>query len=362
MRILFINSIQMFGGGEIWLFRAMRELEHRGHTVHLLCRPGVPLEVRARANGFRVHALPMPGDFDPGCICRTFGLIRRLKPDVVCTNMDRELRFGGVAARIAGVKAVVPRRGIDHPLKNTWAYRFSYDKVASGVIANSNATKQSLLRNSPWLDPKKIRVIYNGVENGRFQGHPSADLRKEWQIPKNAFLFGFVGQLDSRKGVETLLGAFRKLAQQEPGAWLVLVGEGRLESKLRRMAQECRGRVVFAGYRDDVENVMKTMDVLVLPSLWEGFGIVLIEAMAARKPVITTNTSNMPEIVTQGVDGVLIPPSDALALAQAMRSMVQSPVLVRNMGAAGKRTVGRRFTLAKMTDAIESFFSECAAI
>jgi glycosyltransferase involved in cell wall biosynthesis len=257
---------------------------------------------------------------------------------------------------------VIPRRGIDHPLKNTWAYRYSYNRLAKGVIANSNATKQSLLKNSPWLDPRKISVIYNGVDPNRFSGRPSADLRKEWQISKNAFLFGFVGQLDPRKGVETLLDAFKRLSKQEPGACLVLVGEGGLELKLRRMAQECRGRVVFAGYRDDVEDVMKTLDVLVLPSLWEGFGIVLIEAMAAGKPVITTNASNMPEIVTQGVDGVLIPPSDALALAQAMRSMVQSPILVRNMGTAGRSTVMRRFTLKKMVDAVESFFEEYTAI
>ncbi|HEX9934010.1 MAG TPA: glycosyltransferase, partial [bacterium] len=115
MRILFINSIQMFGGGEVWLFRTMHELNRRGHSVHLLCRSGTVLEARARTFGFNVHVLHVRGDFDPVCIAKAALLMRRLKPDVVCTNLDKDLRFGGVAAKWAGVKAVVPRRGIDHP-------------------------------------------------------------------------------------------------------------------------------------------------------------------------------------------------------------------------------------------------------
>lgn len=361
MNILFINSIQMFGGGEIWLFRTMLEMEKRGHRVYLLCRPGTPLESRAHERGFHVFTIPMSGDFDPLVIYRTYRCIRRLKPDVVCTNMDKELRFGGLAAKLAGVKAVVPRRGIDYPLKNTWIYRFAYNHLASGIIANSEATKQSLLKNSPWLEPDRIRVIYNGVHIRQFSSRPNTDVRRQLGIRKNEFVFGFVGQLDERKGVGTLAEAFRQLTETEHRICLLIVGEGKLETKLRQDARFCKGKIVFAGYRDDADEIMKAIDALVLPSLWEGFGIVLIEAMAAGKPVITTQISNMPEIVRNGVNGFLVPPSNPVLLAKAMRKMSSHPHQAKRMGNSGRRIARERFSLDRMVNATEAFFSELCA-
>ncbi len=358
MRILFINSIRMFGGGEIWLLTMMRALRERGHHVSLLCRPDVPLEIRAKRVGFSVFTLRMRGDFDPIVIYRTWKLVRKLKADVVCTNMDKELRFGGIAARLAGIRVVVPRRGIDYPLKNTAVYRFAYSYIASGVIANSISTKQSLLKNCLWLNPNKIRVIYNGIEMKRFTGPSKKNLRAELGIPRTNYIYGFVGQLDERKGVKTLLESFAMLSQKYHRTTLLMVGEGKLQSRLEKMAGQCRGQVVFAGFRDDVADVMKIIDALVLPSLWEGFGIVLIEAMAAGKPVITTNVSNMPEIVQDGREGYLVPPSDSEGLREAMAKLIKHPAQGRKMGENGFETVQERFTLKRMVDDTESYFIE----
>jgi len=360
VKILFINSIQMFGGGEVWLLTMMRALMERGHDVHLLCRPHVPLETRARAQGFNVSTINMRGDFDPVVIYKTWKLIRKLRVDVVCTNMDKELRFGGIAAKMAGVLAIVPRRGIDYPLKNTWVYYWTYVHVASGVIANSFATKKSLTKNSPWLSPEKIRVIYNGVEYSRFSSAAKKDLRKELGIPKKDFLVGFVGQLDERKGVETLVKSFCFLSKKKAHVTLLMVGEGKLKNRLMDMASQCHGRVIFAGYRNDVDEVVKCIDVLVLPSFWEGFGIVLIEAMAAGKPVVTTRTSNMPEIVTDKKDGFLISPGDEDSLTKVLINLIEKPELKKEMGRLGQEKVQKQFTLEKMVDQTEDFFFQLA--
>ncbi len=358
MRILFINSIRMFGGGEIWLLTMMHALRERGHYVSLLCRPDVPLENRAKRKGFSVFTLSFRGDFDPILIYRTWKLIRKLKIDIVCTNMDKELRFGGIAARLAGIRAIVPRRGIDYPLKNTAAYRFSYNHIASGVIANSLSTKQTLMKNCYWLNPEKIRVIYNGIEMKRFSGSTKKNPRTELGIPGKNYLYGFVGQLDKRKGVETLLESFAMLSQKNRNTTLLMVGEGKLRSRLEKMAGQCKGQVVFAGFRDDIPDIMKSIDALVLPSLWEGFGIVLIEAMAAGKPVITTNVSNMPEIISEGREGYLVSPSDSEDLQDAMRKLFNHPAQGRKMGKNGRETVRLRFTLKRMVDDTESYFLE----
>ncbi len=356
MRIVFINSIKMFGGGEIWLLRTMNALSERGHKVCLICRPNVPLESRAQKAGFQVHPVRMRGDLDPLVIKKIWILLRRFHTDVVCTNMDKELRLGGLAARLAGVKAVVPRRGSDYPLKNMFAYRWSYGTLADGIIANSESTKQTLLKNAPWLNPKKIRVIYNGIDTRPFQLPSQSDLRQSLNIPKNRFLVGYVGLLDQRKGLTTLITAFQQLLDEFPRAHLLITGEGELETALRRQSRAFANHVTFAGFREDIPEIMKTIDVLTLPSLWEGFGIVLIEAMATSTPVITTRISNMPEIVTDGHDGLLVPVNDPTGLKNAMLRFATDSAFRKKTGQNGRETVNRRFTIDRMIREIESYF------
>jgi len=351
----------MFGGGEVWLLTMMRELKKKGHQIYLICRPNVPLMGKALKLGFKVFPLTMRSDFDPIILFKTWRLMRQLKIDVVLTNMDKELRFGGLAARFAGVKAIIPRRGIDYPIKNTWIYRFAYNYLATGIIANSQSTKKSVLKNSPWLNPDKIRVIYNGVDIVRFSSKPRTNLRKELKIDQNSFLIGFVGQLNERKGVDTLLHAFRIFSKKKK-ATLLLVGTGSMEKECRQLAETCPGNVVFTGYCEDIDEIMKAIDVLVLPSLWEGFGIVLIEAMSAGKPVITTSVSNMPEIVSQGIEGYLVPPDDENKLSQAFLKLIQDPKRMIQMGNAGQKRVHEQFSLKKMVDDTEKYLLEFVAI
>lgn len=358
MRIVFINSIQMFGGGEIWLFRTMNALLKRNHAVLLICRPETPLETRARKAGFDVCTLRLRGDFDPVVIFHLMRILRRFRADVVCTNMDKELRLGGLAARLAGVRAVVPRRGSDYPLKNTLAYRWSYHYIAHGIIANSRSTKQTLLRNAPWLDPEKIQVIYNGIDSRPFQDPPESDVRQVLHIPGTRYLIGFVGQLDERKGVSTLMEAFRQVSNACAETHLLLVGEGELETSLREQSMPFQDQVTFAGFRENIADIMKTIDVLVLPSLWEGFGIVLIEAMAAGTPVITTRISNMPEIVTDGYNGILVPVNDPVQLKKAILRLRNAPLLRTRLAQNGLETVKQRFTIDRMTDQIERYFRQ----
>lgn len=356
MRILFINSIQMFGGGEVWLFRAMSALMDRGHIVSLVCRPNVPLTKRARDAGYHVHTVSMRGDCDPISIYRLWRLMRKLRIQVLCTNMDKELRIGAIAAKMAGVRAIIPRRGVDYPLKNSWAYRLTYEKLTTGILANSRSTKQALLRNSPWLNPDKIRVVYNGINPEQFTGAPKNHLKKEFNLDQKQFLIGFVGQLDERKDPVTLLTAFERLVQNSPRTRLIFVGQGPLEAELRRRSKGFSEKVIFAGFRDDISDIMKSIDVLVLPSLWEGFGIVLIEAMAAGKPVITSNCSNMPEIVQHGHDGFLVPAEQPEAITDYLRLLNEDPDLCYKMGNNGRETVRNRFSIARMTDEIETYF------
>jgi glycosyltransferase involved in cell wall biosynthesis len=358
MRILFINSIQMFGGGEVWMLRTLRALQERGHRVWLCCRPETELAKRAVAQGVPVKLLTFRGDFDPFTIAQLAWLMKHEQIEVVLTNMDKELRLGGIAAKIAGVSAVIPRRGIDYPLKNRWRYRLAYNVLAARIIANSEATKQALLRNAPWLDSERIEVIYNGIDMQPFLQPSRRCLRTEWGVPQQAPLLGFVGQLDERKGIDVLLKAFERVHRQVPQVRLVLVGRGALqetiESEVRR--QNWGSAVLLPGFMDDVVSVMQAIDILLLPSLWEGFGIVLIEAMAAGKPAISTNTSSMPEIIVDGQTGYLVPPNNAEILADRVIELLQNPLRREQFGSAARRRAAEFFTLDRMIDQLENLF------
>lgn len=358
MRILFLNSIQMFAGGEVWMLRALRALQQRGHQVWLGCRSYAELADRAAEAGIPVKLIRFRSDFDPICILQLARFMRRNRIEVVLTNMDKELRNGGIAAKLAGVRAVIPRRGIDYPLKNRWRYRFAYNFLATRLLANSHATKRALLKNAPWLEAQRIEVIHNGIDLDAFVQSARRSFRVEWNIPPHAPVLGFVGQLDERKGLGVLLSAFELILSRIPEARLVLAGEGPLremiESEVREKGWE--RNVVLAGFVDDVAAMMQALDVLVLPSYWEGFGIVIIEAMACARPVITTNISSMPEIVDDGRTGYLIAPGEAHALAEYAVALLHDQSLRERMGEAARKRVVEHFSHDKMIDRLEELF------
>jgi len=342
------------------MLNTLRALQQRGHHVWLCCRPGVEVGDRASEMGIRVKLIPFGSDFGLFNILRLWFFMRRHRIDVVLTNMDKELRIGGVAARLANVPAIIPRRGIDYPLKDLWRYRFAYNILATNIIANSQATKRTLLRRAPWLNPDRVEVIYNGIDPSQFTTPTGRDLRREWGIDDGTPLLGFVGQLDERKGIGVLLTAFRGIMQAIPTARMVMVGRGPLEEMIESEIKmyDWQDSIILTGFEDDIASVMQAIDVLLLPSYWEGFGIVLIEAMAAGKPAISTLTSSMPEIVADGETGFLIEPGDAEELARRAVELLKDGRLRNRFGAAAQQRVKDMFTLDSMISRLENFFAE----
>lgn len=343
------------------MLRTLQALHRRGHNVLLCCRPGGELSFQARKAAIRVLEIDFRGDFDPLTILQLARHFRREQVDVILTNMDKELRLAGMAAKICGRKiAVIARRGIDYPLKNTLRYRFAYNVLADRIVANSIATKRALLKNAPWLDDARIEVIYNGIEPETFLNADGSALRKKWGIRHDEIVLGFVGQLDARKGIGVLLSAFESIRLKVQNVRLVFVGTGPLremiESEMR--SKGWQNHIVLAGFVEDVPAVMQAIDILVLPSYWEGFGIVLIEAMSARKPVIGTNISSMPEIVVNGETGYLIKPGDSEELAHFATELLLDASRRREMGEKGLERVYRLFSQSVMINHYEALFRQ----
>jgi glycosyltransferase involved in cell wall biosynthesis len=206
-------------------------------------------------------------------------------------------------------------------------------------------------------------VVPNGVDLDRFDLPVAAcALRREFGIPGDAPLLGVVARLEPEKGHRYLIEAMPAILSGAPETWLVIVGEGSLEGELRSLAASQPGaapdRVVFTGRRDDVAAITAEIDVAVLPSLREAQGISILEAMARRLPVVASAVGGIPEVLTNGLDGLLVSPADPRALAEACIRLACSPELRTRMGEAGRATVETRFSLDAMVRQVEAIYDE----
>jgi glycosyltransferase involved in cell wall biosynthesis len=224
---------------------------------------------------------------------------------------------------------------------------------------NSLATKHTLLSSAKWLNPDKIKVIYHGIDTMTFN-NKGKSIRKELNISDDEPVIGFVGRLNVQKGIVYMMDAFKLVKEKIPSAHLVIAGTGDLKDEIEKKSFEYgySNSIHMLGFREDIPDILNSIDLLLLPSLWEGFGLVLIEAMAAGKPCVTTRISSMPEIVDDAVSGFIVPPKEPEALADACCKLLTNPQLAENMGKEGKRIVNEKFTLRKMINAYENLFIE----
>ena len=360
MQILMVSSQKNWGGGELWMLSAALGLNQRGHHITLVCQPGSCLAQRAQAQRFAPLIMRLRGDFDPLVIARFFRLIRQRRIQLVCGNMDKEVRLAGLAARLAGIP-LIRRRGSDMPYPNKRRHRLIDRHLVRLIIVNSRATRNTLLRGNLWLSPEKLRLIYNGIPPGPEEELVSREeVLAEFGLPEASPVLAIVGLLKDRKGHETLFRALPRVLAEFPKLSLLVVGEGPQRGWLEESARQLgiARSVLFTGFRDDVSRLMRAMDFLVLPSKNEGFGYVLAEAMSLGKAVVATRVSSIPEVVQEGQTGLLVSPGDEGALAEAILELARHPERARRMGLAGLERVRERFGLERMLDELEALFAE----
>jgi glycosyltransferase involved in cell wall biosynthesis len=228
---------------------------------------------------------------------------------------------------------------------------------AARVIANSNATAHHL------PCPEKAVAVQNGIELEEFDPNRSgAPFRQVHDIPLDASLVGMVGRLRPWKGQDRFLRAMAHVAEAVPTAWFVLVGgtpfgvEDEYPARLLQLAGELGlgQRTVFTGQLDDVRPALAAMDVFVHPGDPEPFGLVNVEAMAMARPVVAFAHGALPEIVVDSDTGILVPPENIAALAQAVIHLLEEPARRRALGRAGRTRVEAQFTAVRMAEEVET--------
>jgi len=345
-----VNGMTGFAGAEIWMLDTARGLRDRGWRVSLVSPPGSALLEAARDNDLDVDGVSIRFDAAPWTIAKLWAIFTRRGVRAVLCNRLKDLKAAGVAARLAGVPVVLQSRESDFPLRSRFYYRWYYNQIATGVLVNSRATRDTTLRSAPWLTADRVHLLYKGIDQSRYFPTPPR--------PDGPTVVGFVGRLDERKGIPLLMEAWTKLiaVAPEPRPILRIAGTGPLRDMLRawQTALPHPGSVELLGWVDDMPELYRTLDLLVCPSLYEGFGLAAAEAMACGRPVVATRVSSLPEIVRDGETGLLIPPGDANALRTALSRLIDDSGTREQMGQSAVTRIETKFDRERMLDRLET--------
>ena len=366
-RVCYLITELNVGGAEKVVQRLALSLPRDRYEVLAACLfdPGAVAD-EIRAAGVPVVDLGMRGKSDLRAALRLYGLLRRRDIQILHAHMFHANLLASLVGWIANVPVVIATR---HTVEMGGAAREWVNCVTvalcDAMVVVSNQVHEVQLR-QPWIDPTKLVVIPNGVpvETATCCSPESTQaLRQEWGIDADVLVVGTVARLGPEKGHAYLLEAVAEVLKQVLQTRLLLVGDGPMRSQLedRAKALGVADSIVFAGLRHDVQTILSLFDLFVLPSLWEGLPMAVLEAMAAGLPVVATAVGGTPEVVVDGVTGLLVPPRDPHALAEAILRLLRDPDLRKRMGGAGRERVAAHFSVEQMVQRTEKLYEHLLA-
>lgn len=369
-RVLFVLTSPVRGGVEEVVLALLRRLDPSQFRLALAAPRALLDAFGGELDGLPVDTAAVAADswLRPGEVDRLRRLMRQLCPDVVNPHLFRSTAVAAPLAKWLGVPAVIEtyhgregwRRG---PLRGAFLPDRIVGHFIDRVIAVSNAAAAFLVRGKGY-PAHKITVIPNGRDLSVFRpGRYGRAMRHELGLPHDDPVVGVVGRLETQKGHVHLLEAWALVRRHVPTARLLVVGEGSLRGELQRRAGDLGvgESVVFAGFRADVAPILEAVDVLALPSLYEGMPLTAIEASAMARPVVATAVDGTPEVIRDGVTGRLVAPGDVQALADSIIALLHDPEAARRLGAAARAWVLDRFDLDTQVEATARVYRGAAA-
>jgi glycosyltransferase involved in cell wall biosynthesis len=359
LSLLHIIESPSWTGAMAQTFALCTGLARRGHRVTLATTPGSILETRAREAGLDVLTLNLNSELNPVTVARLVRTIVSRSVDVVHAHRAHAHTLGLIAATLTGRPFVVSRR-VAHRPKDGLGSRVKYSsRPVTTIIAISHAVKDVLVQYG--VDPSRVAVVYSGTDPSRYRpGLDRARVRREFGVPDDAPLVAKVANFyPGWKGHDVFLSAAALIRAALPEARFLLVGKS-TDSEAMRAAVHAAGLdacVIMAGYRPDVPDVLAAIDVLAnCPRAREGLSVAILEALAAGRPVVATRVGGIPEIVRDGETGLLVPPEDPRALADAVVKLVTDRDLAARLGEGAGRLVREQFTFEKMVEGNERVY------
>ncbi len=358
-KICFFNSTPFWGGGEKLHLEYAIEFKKRNYPVCIVAKKDAPLYQESLKNNIETNAFTIGNlsFLNTRKKLRLVKYFREAKIHTVFISASPDLKIASFAAKIAGVKNIIYLRGLAAPVKNTFLNRKIVNQTLTHIIANSEETKRMVLGNFSNKELyQKVKVIYHGIDLEIYDVK-AKNQELLYQRIGNELILGNAGRLTKQKGQGHLVEVAKTLKEKGVRFKLLIAGSGEEEEKLKAQvsAYGLQENVIFLGFVKHMEGFMKTLDVFVLTSVWEGFGYVLVEAMAAEKPVIAFDMTSNPEIVSDQETGFLVPYPNETFFANKIIALNSSPELREKLGKNGRKKVEKKFQLNQIIQEIEAY-------
>ena len=347
MRILHIDTERGWRGGERQVLWLAQSLDRRGHPSIVAARPDEPLARRAREAGLELAPCTPRFEVDPIAV---LGLRRRLgesRIDLVHAHTGHAVGLGALATLGTHVKLVVSRR-VDFPLRRNFGTRWKYGR-ADAIIAISRAVANVLSRNG--IAPERIAVVPDGTDTGRVIAPAAPETLASLGVRPGVPLVVQVAQLVPHKDPLNFVRAIAAARDRVPALQALLVGDGPLRAQVAGVVHTLglQGILHATGYRQDADALLAAADVVVLSSREEGMGSVLLDALYLGKPVAATRAGGIPEVIVDGVTGLLAPVNESRVLGAQIASLLEDRALASRLGAAA-RVRADDFSIERLTD------------
>jgi glycosyltransferase involved in cell wall biosynthesis len=325
--------------------------------VHVGCRSSI-FAKRSSGKSVGFVNFPFANNWDFSTVLLVAAALLRLKIDVLIPTRQREYFLGGLAAWPLRRVKVVARLGIDRPIR-PGRNRIAFCALFDGVIVNARKIVDVLSAEEAF-ETDICRVIPNGIFPPALSNGTRERIKASLGTGAQEFLIGAAGRLSPQKGFDMALEAFARLAAKAPLARLVIVGDGPDHAALKRLSAT-RGiadKVTFTGFRDDVPDILQGIDLFWMTSRSEGMPNVLLEAMAAEKTACAFNVAGVPEVISDGSNGIIIPSGDTAVLATRTLELIADPGRRRRMELEARKTMESDFGMERMVAATEEFLME----
>lgn len=350
------------GGGEVHVADLVRALAIRGHALHLVVRPESPLREPLAGVIASWHELPLRNSLDVQSARAMTELIRLHDIDIVHAHVGRDYLVSALACRPAAKAKLILTRHHYLPLNRSAIYRWMLGDVAA-VIAVSDSVRASLLERLR-LPLDRVRTIPNWIDPARFQSVERDVARAMFRLRGNVVV-ACIGQLTPAKGQEEFVRAAARVAQMRPDVEFLLAGDESEDGKpftalLRRTAESLGlgDKLKFIGHVRSIPDLLAAVDVVVIPSWDEGFSLVTIEALAARRPVLGSNVGGIAGIIRDNQNGLLFAARDVHAMTDKLLWLVSDAPLRERLAVQGQREVYSRFGREQVIDQIEALYLE----
>lgn len=350
IRVVHVDTERTWRGGEQQVTYLVRGLLARGHHPTLVAPPDAEIRRRFDGWGYPVIPLRMRGEADLGAAVRLAGILRETRADIVHLHTAHAHTLGVMGSLLAGrAKRVVSRR-VDFAVRGLSA-RIKYGPVVDRFIAITDAVAGVLREGGVPAD--RISIARSGIDLARVQGGDGGAFRRAVGVPSDVPLVGTIAHFAWHKGLEYLVRAWPEVRARHRDARLVLVGDGEDRPKLEREIADAgvADSVTLPGFRTDVPDALAALDVFVLPSVMEGLGTSILDALAAETPVVACDVGGIPEIISEGTTGRLVPARDPARLAAAIGDLLASPDQARLYASRGRERVERLHTADTMVEA-----------